>query len=219
MAISNNSTGLRPGVCTSTTRPTAPYEGQMIYETDTDLTYVWGGSAWQQVSGGTAVGNSGLVYVGNTAIPASPASSTITLSNVFSATYNNYRINISGVDNDRDAEGIRVTLQGVSGTLYKNNVQFQTWGVGTFAASGGTAQSQFLVGFAGLESNSNVSFDLFNPFNAIPTTFFGMSSSTSYFFIGGGLCTSTVQSTGFTVTIDSSTFTGGNITVYGYRKA
>lgn len=49
MAISNNSTGLRPGVCTSTTRPTAPYEGQMIYETDTDLVYLWNGSAWVEV--------------------------------------------------------------------------------------------------------------------------------------------------------------------------
>ena len=46
MAISNNSTGLRPGVCTSSTRPTAPYEGQHIYETDTDIEYVWNGSAW-----------------------------------------------------------------------------------------------------------------------------------------------------------------------------
>ena len=46
MAISNNSTGLRPGVCTSTTRPTAPYEGQHIYETDTDLVYLWNGTAW-----------------------------------------------------------------------------------------------------------------------------------------------------------------------------
>ena len=46
MAISNNSTGLRPGVCTSSTRPTAPYEGQTIYETDTDKTLFWNGSAW-----------------------------------------------------------------------------------------------------------------------------------------------------------------------------
>jgi hypothetical protein len=50
MAISNNSTGLRPGVCTSTTRPTAPYEGQTIYETDTDLVYVWDSSAWKPIS-------------------------------------------------------------------------------------------------------------------------------------------------------------------------
>ena len=46
MSISNNSTGLRPGVCLSSSRPTAPYEGQVIYETDTDLTYVYSGSAW-----------------------------------------------------------------------------------------------------------------------------------------------------------------------------
>lgn len=46
MAISNNNTGIRTGVCTSTTRPTAPYEGQHIYETDTDIEYVWNGSAW-----------------------------------------------------------------------------------------------------------------------------------------------------------------------------
>jgi hypothetical protein len=49
MAISSNPTGLRPGVCTSTTRPTAPYEGQHIYETDTDLEYVWNGSAWIRI--------------------------------------------------------------------------------------------------------------------------------------------------------------------------
>lgn len=46
MAISNLSSGFRPGVCTSTTRPTAPYEGQLIYETDTDKVLVWDGSAW-----------------------------------------------------------------------------------------------------------------------------------------------------------------------------
>ena len=50
MAISNNSTGLRTGVCTSTTRPTAPYEGQMIYETDTDKTLFWNGSAWANIN-------------------------------------------------------------------------------------------------------------------------------------------------------------------------
>jgi hypothetical protein len=46
MGISNVSNGLRSGVCTSTTRPATPYEGQMIYETDTDKMLVWTGSAW-----------------------------------------------------------------------------------------------------------------------------------------------------------------------------
>jgi hypothetical protein len=49
MAISNNNTGIRTGVCTSTTRPTAPYEGQHIYETDTDFEFVWNGSAWVRI--------------------------------------------------------------------------------------------------------------------------------------------------------------------------
>lgn len=50
MPISSNETGLRTGVCTSTTRPTTPYNGQVIYETDTGLTQVWNGSAWKPLS-------------------------------------------------------------------------------------------------------------------------------------------------------------------------
>lgn len=34
-------------VCTSSTRPSAPFEGLRIYETDTNLEYVYTGAAWQ----------------------------------------------------------------------------------------------------------------------------------------------------------------------------
>jgi hypothetical protein len=37
---------IKTGVCTSGTRPASPFEGQMIYETDTDKVLVWNGSAW-----------------------------------------------------------------------------------------------------------------------------------------------------------------------------
>lgn len=50
MAINSLSTGFRPGVCTSSTRPTAPYEGQTIFETDTDLLRIWNGSAWRTLA-------------------------------------------------------------------------------------------------------------------------------------------------------------------------
>jgi len=59
MAISNNSTGLRPGVCTSSTRPTAPYEGQMIFETDTDMLSIWNGTSWRHLA--SAAGTPGSV--------------------------------------------------------------------------------------------------------------------------------------------------------------
>ena len=37
---------VKPGVCTSATRPAAPYDGQVIYQTDTDQTAVWDGTSW-----------------------------------------------------------------------------------------------------------------------------------------------------------------------------
>jgi hypothetical protein len=36
-------------ICTSTTRPASPFEGQEIYETDTDSEQRWTGSAWSQI--------------------------------------------------------------------------------------------------------------------------------------------------------------------------
>lgn len=47
---------LRPGVCTSTSRPGSPFEGQTIYETDTDLVRSYNGSSWVTI-GPTATFN------------------------------------------------------------------------------------------------------------------------------------------------------------------
>lgn len=69
MSVSSAGRGLRAGVCTSTTRPSNPYEGQMVYETDTDRTLFWNGSAWYPtwnvawgVVSTTAGGTSGKGY-------------------------------------------------------------------------------------------------------------------------------------------------------------
>ena len=44
---------VKPGVCTSTTRPASPFEGQMIYETDTDMVAFWNGSTWRYIAATT----------------------------------------------------------------------------------------------------------------------------------------------------------------------
>lgn len=41
--------GLRPGVCTSTSRPASPYDGQTIYETDSNLVRIWNGLSWKTI--------------------------------------------------------------------------------------------------------------------------------------------------------------------------
>lgn len=66
MSISNNTTGYRPGVCTSTTRPTAPYEGQMVYETDTDMVAIWNGTTWRYIAATTPTNGTVLQTVHTT---------------------------------------------------------------------------------------------------------------------------------------------------------
>ena len=46
---------VKPGVCTSSTRPASPFDGQVIYETDTNLVKAYNGSAWETVNPISAV--------------------------------------------------------------------------------------------------------------------------------------------------------------------
>jgi hypothetical protein len=98
MGISNVSNGLRSGVCTSTTRPTAPYEGQVIYETDTDRVLVWNGSAWYP-NWNTAWGTVGHVTT-------SPNQTVTTVV---------------------DMTGVTVTFTAVSGRRYKSTIQLEMY--------------------------------------------------------------------------------------------
>jgi hypothetical protein len=76
---------VKPGVCTTATRPASPFTGQLIYDTTVSQTLAWNGSAWTVQSGG-------LVYLGGT---TGSASASINVDNVFSATYTNYLVQIS----------------------------------------------------------------------------------------------------------------------------
>ena len=216
MAISNNSTGLRPGVCTSTTRPTAPYEGQMIYETDTDLTYVWGGSAWQQVSGGTAVGNSGLVYITSATIGSGVT--TASVANCFSSTYDNYFITVTGGSNAGGSAVLQLQL-GSATTNYNYQLIYADWG-STVSGSGSTTGGNFSYVGSGNADGLFASVILRSPNLAKWTSMSTDASRTpNYWGVAGGVKKDTTQYTGFTIITDTGTMTGGTIAVYGYRKA
>lgn len=57
---------VRPGVCTSSTRPASPFEGQTIYETDTDLVRSYNGTSWVTI-GPTALFNTRTVVTATNA--------------------------------------------------------------------------------------------------------------------------------------------------------
>lgn len=82
MTISATTQGLRMGVATSTSRPTVPFDGQVISETDTDSLSVYKGSAWAPVSG--------LQYI--TGASFSAVTTVSMASGVFTSTYKTYMV-------------------------------------------------------------------------------------------------------------------------------
>ncbi len=91
MAISNLSTGLRPGVCTSTTRPTAPYEGQVIYETDTDLVLIHNGTAFVEINSALTKAPRGIIALASATTNATCTTETVMItSSSFTAVANRY---------------------------------------------------------------------------------------------------------------------------------
>lgn len=247
MAISNNTTGLRPGVCTSTTRPTAPYEGQHIYETDTDIEYVWNGSAWvvNYVSAAsptftgtpsaptatagtnttqlatTAFANAagGLVLISNTAVGSGVSS--VTVNSCFSSTYDTYKVIYTGGTCSNAGTQTQIRL-GATTAGYSTNLVYQVWGSGTVLGASNTGSSWFWIGGEkrGIAGGPCVmSFELTNPFAATYT----MMNSNMYGpdTTGGttvGRLDNTVSYTSVTLICEIGTFSGGNVYVYGYRK-
>jgi len=198
---------LKTGVCTSTTRPAVPFEGQTIYETDTDLTKAYNGTSFVNV-GATA---GALVRVGG----GSLSGSTTTFSSVFSSTYDAYKIVVSNAAFSAGAYAY-LTL-GATATGYLNwNPGATTAGVysGNF---GGGPTSSFAVAFAST-TDAGFSVEITNP-NLAKRTYvtggFLLDGSTNVAGPVMGVLQNTTQYTAFTFTTSSGNLTG-TCNIYGY---
>ena len=215
VSAAQGSAGLKQGVCTSTTRPSNPFEGQMIYETDTDLTYIYGGSSWQQVSGGSAVGNSGLVYITGATIAALSTSATV--SNCFSTTYDNYLIKVTGMTATA-AGDTSFQFTGITTSVYAFSGFYQSIGSSTINAYGGTSTSS-PIGTMAATLNTQINIEISGANLAVVKYLLIDTVSNNIRVSQATQCNSTVQATGFTITPASGTLSGGTIRVYGYRQA
>jgi hypothetical protein len=207
-----------PYVCTSTTRPSTPYEGQLIYETDTNRILVYNASAWVMMV--AADSPPGLELVKTQTIGSGVSS--VTVNNAFSSSYDNYKIMVSGVDctNDGDVISLQLTTSGTASTsTYAGNTFYVTTG-GTAALTNAQISTYFEVSSVSNASTSSAVFDVLQPFLAAYTKLqFGPSVDDSYFRLGGGIHKTATSYDGFKMSLVLGTMTGGTIRVYGYRNS
>ena len=162
----------------------------------------------------TYLNNGGLVYITSTTIGS--AVSSVTVSNVFSSTYDNYKIVVNGGVGST-AQAIRLQL-GSSATGY--NYATLIWNYGTGALTTLNSNAGTLFDYVG-ESNTNynnIDLDVFSPNLAKYTTIQGFYIGAASGGVAQGVHAVATAYTAFTISV-TGTMTGGTVFVYGYRKA
>lgn len=163
----------------------------------------------------TYLANAGLVYITSTSVGTG---ATLTVSNVFSSTYDNYLI-LGQQITTSTGNNFRLNLNPHTGNEYYNGA-----GTMNYTGTAGSAVASNLAYW-------NMPGGDAGPGNSFQWTVYGPNTTTARksltgsghgaalgYFVGGQLIVGTAQ-TGFTITNSTGTFSGGTVTVYGYRKA
>lgn len=220
MGISNYTPSSRisqSGVCTSTTRPASPFEGQVIYESDTDRVLVWNASAWVAPNSQTS-NPPGLEFIAETSFTAS---ANPFINGCFSSSYQNYLVKVN-VTASASADVFYRFRSGVN-TPETGNV-YDRYGF-YYAGSIVSMISANLVGAYATDATSGntrgvADINLFSPNEAIHTMGTGHAwggSSGAMYTISNRIETTT-QYTGIELTTFAATTLTGTMRVYGYRN-
>ena len=208
---------IKPGVTTSTARPSVPYEGQLIYETDTDRIAAYDGSKWVTQNGLQLVASSSFTTQTSVSLP----------NNTFSSLYTNYKLilNITAVSADADFT-MRMRASGTDDSNTSYQYAFQ--GIrpsGTTATSVSSSATSWVVGEqdAAVIRYSLV-FDVLQPQATAITSVIGSYTFTdkanTYTEVrtGAGWFTSTTSFDSLTFISSVASSITGSYRVYGYAN-
>lgn len=207
---------VRPGVCTSSTRPASPFEGQLIFETDTNRVVAYDGSAW--VYAVDTDQPPGLQLIKTQTIGS--AVSSVTVSDVFSSDFDNYFISVSGGVGSTTSS-VKLTLGSTTSGYYQGAVRH--YFDATSAADNVNNGANWVAAVMTANTiDSNVI--LSSPNLAKRTTFtaqfsLSLAAASGFVEMAGGFVNDTTQYTSFTFAPTTGTMTGGTIRVYGYRNS
>lgn len=220
MAISNASSGFRPGVCTSTTRPVSPFNGQVIYETDTKQTLVWQGTTWVMLT--DADTPPGLQHIRSVSFTNT---STIEIDSCFSSEFRNYKLLFSLRPNATATGGVELQLRAsgsnLAGSSYITQGVSQNAGNAPSANNGSATTGFYLTNFYSATDFSVIAeATILNPNQTAWTGYFGTSAfdwpGPQYFTrTQNGFYTQTTAADGFRL-VTTSAITG-NVRIYGLR--
>ena len=124
---------VKPGVVTTATRPSSPFVGQLIYDTDISDILAWNGSAWTVQSGG-------LVYL--TGASFTSATTISMAAGVFTSTYKTYQVVFQVTSGNDSQISVRVNNAGTPRTAtnyYGYSTRSAHTGVTATATNAGTS--------------------------------------------------------------------------------
>ena len=147
------------------------------------------------------------------------AVSSVVVSNAFSATYDSYKIVITGgVGSTTNVIGLKL---GATATGYYSGLTYSAYA--TASATGRINNNASSWSYIGIFTTSNISFnvELTNPFlakNTLLNLMYNDARVGGEAGAGGGFLNDSTSYTDFTITTASGTLTGGTIKVYGYKN-
>ena len=196
-------------------------EGQLCYLESTDVVQQYNGSSWVTVGPATS---GGLVLIKSQTI--TPGVSSVAVTDVFSATYEQYQISVSNVQTSAVDNWLALQL-GSTTTGYYGAAAAANYATGNFTGAinfSNAANFNYVFAISNPATNlSGGSVILTNPFATKRTTLNGFLTrlqTAGYAGTVGGFQDSDTSFTGFTLIASTalSTITLGNISVYGLAR-
>jgi hypothetical protein len=165
----------------------------------------------------TYLANSGLVFVKS---ESATSGTSLVVSDAFSATYDNYRIVLSGIATT-SAVALTMKMGAAASGHYNNVVRVDNV---TFAVNGAgstNAAAWSPIGIGTTTAGTSMVMDICSPFLTTNTTFTGnYTDNRTAIALPCGMSGFLSDSTSYTAfTIAGGTFTSITATVYGYRKS
>ena len=172
----------------------------------------------------SAINQAGLVLINKTTFSASTYA---TMDNVFTSSYNMYKIKVNLVASVIDEIRIRFRTGGASGSdhstsaLYKYNYNYVPIGSSTGQTHLGASTDNYWQLASAFAGNTGFGMEIYNPYEAKNTLgtweATGSQSGTDYFYSGAGVLEDTTSLTGFGFYLEDTAKTlTGDVCVYGY---